>query len=126
MSRHKRKQQRAKAEAVAKELQATDSFQARTQFPRWLWGSLLIVALLVFLLGFFTGQISLAIMAFLLTGLVEVMGRKGMLRGFADSPLKKNAGPRITQEQRLEIVEELRAQRKEKKDQKRAASAQNH
>lgn len=80
--------------------------------PRPLWGALLILDAAIFLLGSLTGRIDLIVMAFAMTLLLDILGRRGLLRGYGDEVEVDGRVLKLTGEQRAELVSELRAQRK--------------
>lgn len=86
-----------------------------TSLPKPLWGAILLIDFLIFLLGVFTGQLSPILLSFVLTLLMEFLRRRGLLRGIEGDREQEGAAPQITSAQRREIIEELRSQRKAKR-----------
>lgn len=80
--------------------------------PRPLWAVLLILDAAIFFLGAFTGRIDLIVMAFVMTLLLDILGRRGLLRGYGDEVEADGHVLKLTGEQRTELISELRAQRK--------------
>lgn len=81
-----------------------------------MWGMILVIDLLVFVLGFFTGQISFILLAFVMTVLMDVLARRGLLLGFNDGKAgTRDTSISLSNEQRREIIKELRVQRKKRR-----------
>lgn len=94
----------------------------RSALPKPLWALVLVLDMVMFLLGSLAGRIDLIVLAFLLTLLVDQMGRRGLLRGYRDLGEGENSTGRVltlTNEQKRELVNELRAQRKVRRDRRK-------
>lgn len=79
--------------------------------PKPLWAVLLLLDAAIFLLGSLAGRVDLIVLAFLLTVLLDILGRRGLLRGYEKGVEGEGRVLKLTGEQRSELISELRAQR---------------
>jgi len=94
----------------------------RSALPKPLWALVLLLDMAIFLLGSLAGRIDLIVLAFVLTLLIDQMGRRGLLGGYRGLDESENSTGRVltmTKEQKRELVDELRAQRKARRVQRK-------